>query len=584
MCMKRWMVCLSTVVLIVGMFLACNVALAQEPVVTFDTEATFQEFNGEVQVPLWIDNTGGDQRELSYARIGVGAPYVTGVSVPATTIAANAKVWVVATITVDQDKANPGNLPVSPTLELYFQDNATPVVTAGIKIRKNSVPVSDSPKEETPGGGESISALVLDPTGVDGTLVPAPSGNAGDVVKVRLPIRCRAYFATGIQITPQLSANLDEFPFEIKAIDYTRSLPDLALGAKAELVYEFRLSPKVTSGLKPVTFNAVYYNAKGEVETTSFVVYVTVVKGATPEESKDPDSPQFVSTPKLIVEAYSTDPERLIAGEQFNLKLKLKNTSDSEAVENIQVSLSADKDGAIMPGENGSNTLYIKKIDKGESIEQIIPLQSMPGAEARAHMLTVDFGYEGAKSEKSYETMETITLQIEQKIRVKIDDPTIYDDEGVMVDQSVGVYFGLYNMGKSAIYNCMVEVEGEGLRMEESFFGGNVSPGATMRADFNIIPTVAGDIEGKIVITYEDVYGEQTREEKPFTLYVDEGFMYEPSDMEMFGDEGMVFEPGAEEGLGVWLYVIIGAAVIVAVVVVLLIVRSKRRKKRLEDL
>ncbi len=581
--MKRWMVWLSAMVLVMGMFLTCNVALAQEPEVTVDTETTFQEFNGEVQVPLWIDNTGGEERELSYARIGTGAPYVTGVSVPAAAIAANSKVWVVATITVDPEKANPGNLPVSPTLELYFQDSAAPVVTPAIKIRKNSVPTADPAKEQTPGGGEQISALVLDPTGIDGTVVPAPSGNAGDVIKVRLPIRCRAYYVTGVQITPQLSANLDEFPFEIKAVDYTRSLPDLAQGAKAELAYEFRLSPKVTSGLKPVTFNAVYYNAKGEVETTSFVIYVTVVKGAAPEGAIDPSVPQFVSTPKLIVEAYSTDPERLIAGEQFQLKLKLKNTSDLEAVENIQVSLNADKDGAIMPGENGSNTLYIKKIDKGESIEQTIPLQSAPDAEARAHLMTIVFGYEGAKSDQSYETTETITLPIEQKLRVKIDEPTIYDEEGVMVDQSVGVYFGLYNMGKSAIYNCMVEVEGEGLRMEESYFGGNVSPGATMRADFNIIPTVAGAIEGTIVITYEDVYGEQIREEKPFSLYVDEGFMYEPSE-EMFGEEEMMPQPEPEEGLGAWLYVIIAAAVVVAAVVVLLIVRSRRRKKRLEDL
>ena len=72
------------------------------------------------------------------------------------------------------------------------------------------------------------------------------------------------------------------------------------------------------------------------------------------------------------------------------------------------------------------------------------------------------------------------------------------------VGQSCALYFALYNMGKAPIYNCMVDVEGEGLAMEETYFGGTVAAGSTMRADFSIIPSVGGDIAGEIVITYED--------------------------------------------------------------------------------
>lgn len=573
--MKRWMMCLSAVIVMAGMFFLCGVAFATGDVTVKEDKTIFQESGGTAQVPLRIENTTADKQVLSHVRVESNS-YLAEVSIPAgTSIAANSTEWIIATVTVNEDQ-NVGHMPL--TLQLYFKDRETPV-SANITINKNSAPpVSETQK---PSGGEQLTALVLDPTGLDGQPVPAPSGNAGDWVKVRLPIRCRAYYVMGTRITPQLSANLDEFPFEITAVDYTRSIPDLAQGGKAELVYEFRLSEKVTSGLKPVKFNAVYYDPEGKAATTQFVVYVNVIEGAEPETQEDPDTPEFVSTPKLMVESYSTDPDRLIAGEPFNLKLVLKNTSDLEAVENIQVSLTADASGAILPGENGSNSLYIKKIDKGESVEQIIPLQSAPAAEAKAHLLTVTFGYEGAKSEKAYETTETITLPVQQKIRVKIDEPVLYA-EGATVEQSVGVYFALYNMGKAALYNCMVDVEGEGLKMEESFFGGNIASGATMRADFNIIPSVAGDIAGKIVITYEDVYGVQMREEKPFNLYVEEAFVYEPSDMEVFDDGFMMVEP-EPQGLGVWLYIIIGAAVLIVVVAVLLIVRSKRRKKRLED-
>jgi hypothetical protein len=109
-----------------------------------------------------------------------------------------------------------------------------------------------------------------------------------------------------------------------------------------------------------------------------------------------------------------------------------------------------------------------------------------------------------------------------------VGDPVIYGD--AMIEQSTPVNFSLYNMGKATLYNCMVDVEGGGLRMEESYYGGNISSGNEMRADFNIIPSTAGQIEGKVVITYEDVYGQQTRVEKPFTLNVQEAFMPGPEE------------------------------------------------------
>ena len=63
-------------------------------------------------------------------------------------------------------------------------------------------------------------------------------------------------YVTGVEITPQLSANLDEFPFEITELDYKRSINALSSGSKAIVEYNLKLSPKATSGVKAVTFNA----------------------------------------------------------------------------------------------------------------------------------------------------------------------------------------------------------------------------------------------------------------------------------------------------------------------------------------
>lgn len=204
-----------------------------------------------------------------------------------------------------------------------------------------------------------------------------------------------------------------------------------------------------------------------------------------------------------------------------NVKFTLRNTSDEEAVQNIQISISDTAEvGKLMPANNGSNTLYIAKIGKGETHTETISMQSAPDTEAKAYTLQLDFSYEGASNVASYTATETIAIPILQRIRIKVDEPTVYDDP--WVGQSCALYFALYNMGKAPIYNCMVDVEGEGLAMEETYFGGTVAAGSTMRADFSIIPSVGGDIAGEIVITYEDVYGEQMEERLPLNLFVNE--------------------------------------------------------------
>lgn len=109
-----------------------------------------------------------------------------------------------------------------------------------------------------------------------------------------------------------------------------------------------------------------------------------------------------------------------------------------------------------------------------------------------------------------------------QKIRLKIDEPTV--DGEAMEGESVPVYFSMYNMGRSSIYNCMVTVEGDGLSLEDSFFQGTVAAGSTMRADFSLITATPGQIDGEIVITYEDSLEEKMEERLPLSLYVSEAY------------------------------------------------------------
>ena len=436
---------------------------------------------------------------------------------------------------------------------------------------------------------DSNSALIISPVGMDGKVVTAPKGNVGDRVHIRIPLfnRTRGRI-TNILIMPQVSSTLDSFPFNVDAANYTVSVPDMMAGQTREVSYDFTIADKVTSGVKEVKFSVIYYNVnKYAYETATLSMFVTVVKGYTPDMT-DKDGNLIATTPKIILEGYSITPlnpddlesGRLFAGEKFSLKLFILNTSSEEAVKNIQLNLS-NEGGIILPADNGSNTIYINKIGSGETVEKTLVFQSAPDAEAKAYSLAAKFNYESAKTLKTYEATETITMPISQRMRVRIDEPMVYGD--AMLEQSTPVSFSLYNMGKSTIYNCMVDVEGEGIKLEESFYGGNITSGNTMRADFNVIPSVEGQMDAKVIITYEDVYGQQIREEKPLTFNVMGSFNPE----EGMGEGEGVFQPGMEmppqSSFPTGLIIAIAAVALIGTAAVIVILRRKRRRKHLEE-
>ncbi|MBS7356499.1 MAG: hypothetical protein KIG86_08710, partial [Eubacteriales bacterium] len=172
-----------------------------------------------------------------------------------------------------------------------------------------------------------------------------------------------------------------------------------------------------------------------------------------------------------------------------------------------------------------------------------------------------------------------------QKIRLKIDDPTV--DGEAMEGESVPVYFSLYNMGRSPIYNCMVTVEGDGLSLEDSFFQGTVAAGNSMRADLSIITATPGQIDGEIVISYEDSLEEKMEERLPLSLYVTEA--YNPDANGDMNDPGFIDQPTiggmddpSSSGTPVWIWIALGVVVAAAIVVAIILLK-KKRAKTLED-
>lgn len=475
-------------------------------------------------------------------------------------------------------------------------DNEGNGVTGDVTISANVTMTLGENGGTTPSPDPSKPAAAFRLSSYDpnGLIVTTASGKNGGKVLVRLPLMCVSGPVMNIKVAPKLSTSLDEFPFAIERVDYTVGYNGFINANQIiEFQFDMRFADKVTAGVKKVDFTVTYERGWGSAEGSStescdVSLYVNVTKGYE-AAGETPGGETTQTLPKLVVDSYSFSEEKIYAGETFTLTFTVRNTSNEEDTKSILVTMTNNADtGKLTPAE-GSNTLYIDKLAKGESKTMTMSIATAPDTEAKAYEIKLDFEYEGTKTRPATlakgESSASIPVTVMQKIRLKIDDPTV--DGEAMEGESVPVYFSLYNMGRSPIYNCMVTVEGDGLSLEDSFFQGTVAAGNSMRADLSIITATPGQIDGEIVISYEDSLEEKMEERLPLSLYVTEA--YNPDANGDMDDPGFIDQPTiggmddpSSSGTPVWIWIALGVVVAAAIVVAIILLK-KKRAKTLED-
>lgn len=492
-------------------------------------------------------------------------------------------------LTATLSTAMPGTYADLLVFELSNNDNYKEKKTANFTLT-----IPEMQPQTSPEPGKATAAFRLSSFDANGLIVPTAAGKNGGKVQVRLPLLCVDGPVSNIKAVPKLSTSLDEFPFAIEQVDYTIGYNGMiSVNQIIEFQFNLRFADKVTAGVKKVDFTITYdrgwASATGDSsESCDISLYVNVTRGYEPAGS-EPGGETTAALPKIVVDSYSFSSDKIYAGEDFDLTFTVRNTSNEEETKSILVTVTNNAETGKLTPASGSNTLYIDKLGKGESKTMTMSIATAPDTEAKAYEIKLEFDYEGTKTRPATlsngQSSASIPVTIMQKIRLKIEDPTI--DGEPMEGESVPVYFSMYNMGRSSIYNCMVTVEGDGLSMEESFFQGTVAAGSTMRADFSLITATPGQIDGEIVITYEDSLEEKMEERLPLSLYVSEAYnpdMYpgEGDPNGMIDTMGGMEDPSASGGIPVWVW-IAGGVVAAAAVVAVIIILKKKRARALED-
>lgn len=450
--------------------------------------------------------------------------------------------------------------------------------------------------EGTPAeSGERYStATSTNPFLMPGNTWVTPEAVHGQECMLVLPIvNMFKYNLTDVIVTPRLGAKTDDFPFEIGTTGYTEKI-DVLVGEDAcpnyadrikNCVWLFQTRENVKTGYYKIDFDITYTDPTCAVDTTVISVFVHCT-GLPENGTVDGDGDKKLSTPRLIVTGFTTDPKDVYSGEQFTLHLSMENTSNDTTVKNLQLDLTATVEGsqtqasyaAFLP-TSGSNSFYVESISPGGEIDLTMDFEAKAGLEQKPYVMTIDMKYEDERA-NAYEGKGTVSIPVKQISKFDTSTPTC-EPSLIDIGEQSELALAIYNTGKTTLYNVQVTVNDPTVQQTLAYVG-NLAPGATGNVDVMLTAIEYSKTDNAsipIVISYEDETGVVSTQQRTVDLTVQQ------SVTEDFGEIEDIPEEESGVMLKGWQIALIGVGVLAVLAGIIAGIKAmiNKKKRREED-
>lgn len=305
--------------------------------------------------------------------------------------------------------------------------------------------------------------------------------------------------------------------------------------------FEVTLPLKYTGSGKGLSFTLAYRNLAHTLRTIDCSTTVPRTEEYVEDDDDDDDDEESdIPVPYIIVDSYSYGGSSVTAGDEFTLKLKLRNTSTTNSLVNIVMNVSP---MGVFSMASSSNTFYINQLQPGSMIEREVTLKAGLAKvtdDDDANSIDIKFTYQYAGSDAnklvSGSSSESITLPVDFPDRFELGAPE--QDSEAYVGEDYYISVPMVNKGRSGVYNLTAYVRGDGLKNPgQTQYIGNLNAGTESSADFSLQYLEPGDYSGEIVVTYEDANMNPKELVSAFNVTVED----------MGGDEP--FEPEFPDGM-----------------------------------
>lgn len=327
---------------------------------------------------------------------------------------------------------------------------------------------------------------------------------------------------------------------------------------------DIRLEQNRMNGTYPVVVKAAGYDSRGRTVKLESRVFVTVTDGKDPSEkeegTEEPSSEEngeagnlpediqegtalnisegdlgsvqeeIIHQPRIILESNSLNRDNILAGGEKELKLTFKNSSKEEKIFNLKITGKAGEDVLIL----GTGSFYFETVAPQETIELTTMVFASPAAEQKSIPVEFSFEYENDKG-TAYTGTEQISVDVRQSVQMVMEGFDLPKEVYSLENITAGLQ--VRNVGRAPVYNVQVDLSAEGLFPVQSIFAGNLEAGAFSDGSMKIYvgnrnmesaeqepegsdKEKYGSVTGKLVLTYEDAFGQTYTQEQEIATVI----------------------------------------------------------------
>lgn len=414
-----------------------------------------------------------------------------------------------------------------------------------------------------------------------------PSANYSEVMNFDINVRNTGYkTAYDVRVDMELSEDITKFPFEINDGNYDRQMGNMNPDQTVAVPFSMAVREKAKSGYYPIKFKIRYReNENGNFAAPVEDTFYVRVYGKDEDDSLDSEAGENERTKaRIIVDSFETDPAEIYAGQDFTLKVRMKNASNSIAASNILFTFESEavSDSPVFTTVNGSNSVVVNSLAPGASDTLTIKFSSSPTAEQRSYTITINEQYDSPEFKNAKEAVK-IAVGLKQEARLNTGTIEVMPD-AISVGEESNVMFSINNTGKVMLYNVNAVFEADSIQKNEAYVG-NIEPGKSGNVDtmINGIAPTTDDGKVKLSITYEDENGKVSTVEKEIQLMVNEDQSMDESNVDdTWNSDDVQPEPSTTDKLK-HLAIPVGIVGVVLAAVILVVIRRKKKKAGMDD-
>ena len=416
---------------------------------------------------------------------------------------------------------------------------------------------------------------------------PTPSANYSEVMNFDVNVRNTGYkTAYDVRVDIELSEDIAKFPFEINDGNYDRQMGNMNPDQTVAVPFSMAVREKAKSGYYPIKFKIRYReNENGNFAAPIEDTFYVRVYGKDEDDSLDSEAGENERTKaRIIVDSFETDPAEIYAGQDFTLKVRMKNASNSIVASNILFTFESEtvSDSPVFTTVNGSNSVVVNSLAPGASDTLTIKFSSSPTAEQRSYTITINEQYDSPEFKNAKEAVK-IAVGLKQEARLNTGTIEVMPD-AISVGEESNVMFSINNTGKVMLYNVNAVFEADSIQKNEAYVG-NIEPGKSGNVDtmINGIAPTTDDGKVKLSITYEDENGKVSTVEKEIQLMVNEDQSMDESNVDdTWNSDDVQPEPSTTDKLK-HLAIPVGIVGVVLAAVILVVIRRKKKKAGMDD-